>query len=195
MKKKSFIEWIICGIIFLIETFIQIFGSIYYNETPSWVWAIANGLQFFVPITEGLIKGLISLIPNIVSEIIWYIRDKYISTIFHSIAFLISIIILGISFIFMEKKEIKIKLKIIINAFLFELFLLLEEIIYYSMRTIFLSKKNQLIWENISISFMSIPNPALLIVLVFFIYHLEYLDQRENSSTVEGPLLNDADIN
>ena len=194
MYKKSFIEWIICGIIFLIETFIQIFGSIYYNETPIWVWATANGLQFFVPIIEGLIKGLICLIPNIVSEIIWYIKDKYISTIFHSIAFLISIIILGISFIFMEKKKIKIKLKIIINSILFELFLLLEEIIYYSMRKIFLSMNNQLIWENISISFMSFPNPVLLIILILCIYCLEYLNNIEKSSIDEGTLLTDENI-
>jgi len=195
MDKKSFIEWIICGIIFLIETLIQIFGSIYYNETPNWVWAIANGLQFFVPITEGLIKGLICLIPNIISEIVWYIKDKYISTIFHSISFLISIIILGIAFIFMEKKKAKIKLKIIINAILFELFLLLEEIIYYTMRTIFLGMDNQLIWENISISFMAIPNPILLIILIICIYYLEYLNNIEKPSNDEGCLLDDKDIN
>ena len=71
MEKNDLIQWIIFGIAFLIESLIQLLGSIYYKEsqTPSWewVWPTANALSFFIPLLEGMIKGLIFLIPIMIS--------------------------------------------------------------------------------------------------------------------------------
>ena len=123
MDLKDLINWIIFGIIFLIEAIIEIVGSIYYNSTPNWVWGIANGLVFAIPLLQGIIKGLLCLIPNIICEIIWLILKGYIGTILHSISFLICNLILGIIFIVTKRQKLKIKL--IIYPLLFESFLLL----------------------------------------------------------------------
>ena len=180
MDLKDLINWIIFGIIFLIEAIIEIVGSIYYNSTPNWVWGIANGLVFAIPLLQGIIKGLLCLIPNIICEIIWLILKGYIGTILHSISFLICNLILGI--IFIVTKRLKLKIKLIIYPLLFESFLLLEEMLYYFMRKIFLSKKNEFTWKNISVSFMTIVNPVLFIIFIFGIYYLDKINNNKEKN-------------
>ena len=185
MYLKDLINWIIFGIIFLIEAIIEIVGSIYYNSTPNWVWGIANGLVFAIPLLQGIIKGLLCLIPNIICEIIWLILKGYIGTILHSISFLICNLILGIMFI--VTKRLKLKIKLIIYPLLFESFLLLEEMLYYFMRKIFLSKKNEFTWKNISVSFMTIVNPVLFIIFIFGIYYLDKINNNKEKNKDDLP--------
>ena len=185
MDLKDLINWIIFGIIFLIEAIIEIVGSIYYNSTPNWVWGIANGLVFAIPLLQGIIKGLLCLIPNIICEIIWLILKGYIGTILHSISFLICNLILGIMFI--VTKRLKLKIKLIIYPLLFESFLLLEEMLYYFMRKIFLSKKNEFTWKNISVSFMTIVNPVLFIIFIFGIYYLDKINNNKEKNKDDLP--------
>ena len=185
MDLKDLINWIIFGIIFLIEAIIEIVGSIYYNSTPNWVWGIANGLVFAIPLLQGIIKGLLCLIPNIICEIIWLILKGYIGTILHSISFLICNLILGI--IFIVTKRLKLKIKLIIYPLLFESFLLLEEMLYYFMRKIFLSKKNEFTWKNISVSFMTIVNPVLFIIFIFGIYYLDKINNNKEKNKDDLP--------
>jgi len=185
MDLKDLINWIIFGIIFLIEAIIEIVGSIYYNSTPNWVWGIANGLVFAIPLLQGIIKGLLCLIPNIICEIIWLILKGYIGTILHSISFLICNLILGIMFIVTKRQKLKIKL--IIYPLLFESFLLLEEMLYYFMRKIFLSKKNEFTWKNISVSFMTIVNPVLFIIFIFGIYYLDKINNNKEKNKDDLP--------
>ena len=185
MDLKDLINWIIFGIIFLIEAIIEIVGSIYYNSTPNWVWGIANGLVFAIPLLQGIIKGLLCLIPNIICEIIWLILKGYIGTILHSISFLICNLILGIMFI--VTKRLKLKIKLIIYPLLFESFLLLEEMLYYFMRKIFLSKKNEFTWNNISVSFMTIVNPVLFIIFIFGIYYLDKINNNKEKNKDDLP--------
>ena len=185
MDLKDLINWIIFGIIFLIEAIIEIVGSIYYNSTPNWVWGIANGLVFAIPLLQGIIKGLLCLIPNIICEIIWLILKGYIGTILHSISFLICNFILGIMFI--VTKRLKLKIKLIIYPLLFESFLLLEEMLYYFMRKIFLSKKNEFTWKNISVSFMTIVNPVLFIIFIFGIYYLDKINNNKEKNKDDLP--------
>ena len=185
MDLKDLINWIIFGIIFLIEAIIEIVGSIYYNSTPNWIWGIANGLVFAIPLLQGIIKGLLCLIPNIICEIIWLILKGYIGTILHSISFLICNLILGIMFI--VTKRLKLKIKLIIYPLLFESFLLLEEMLYYFMRKIFLSKKNEFTWKNISVSFMTIVNPVLFIIFIFGIYYLDKINNNKEKNKDDLP--------
>ena len=185
MDLKDLINQIIFGIIFLIEAIIEIVGSVYYNSTPNWVWGIANGLVFAIPLLQGIIKGLLCLIPNIICEIIWLILKGYIGTILHSISFLICNLILGIMFI--VTKRLKLKIKLIIYPLLFESFLLLEEMLYYFMRKIFLSKKNEFTWKNISVSFMTIVNPVLFIIFIFGIYYLDKINNNKENNKDDLP--------
>ena len=185
MDLKDLINWLIFGIVFLIEAIIEIVGSIYYNSTSNWVWGIANGLVFAIPLLQGIIKGLLCLIPNIICEIIWLILKGYIGTILHSISFLICNLILGI--IFIVTKRLKLKIKLIIYPLLFESFLLLEEMLYYFMRKIFLSKKNEFTWKNISVSFMTIVNPVLFIIFIFGIYYLDKINNNKEKNKDDLP--------
>ena len=185
MDLKDLINWLIFGIVFLIEAIIEIVGSIYYNSTSNWVWGIANGLVFAIPLLQGIIKGLLCLIPNIICEIIWLILKGYIGTILHSISFLICNLILGIMFI--VTKRLKLKIKLIIYPLLFESFLLLEEMLYYFMRKIFFSKKNEFTWKNISVSFMTIVNPVLFIIFIFGIYYLDKINNNKEKNKDDLP--------
>ncbi len=200
MEKIDLIQWIIFGIAFLIESLIQIFGSIYYKEslTPSWdwVWPTANALIFFIPLLEGMIKGLIFLIPIMISEVLWYIKKGYIGSILHGVAFLICGLILGAAFILINKFIKRIEIKIIINAVLFEAFQLIEEILYYFMRKIFLNKKNEITWKNISVTLMSIPNPILLVILITLMVILNKIETDNSEANISQKIneMNDEDL-
>lgn len=182
MEKIDLIQWIIFGIAFLIESLIQLFGSLYYKITPSWIWAIANALSFFIPLLEGFIKGLLFLVPIMISEFLWYFIKGYIGPLLHLVSFLICGVILGGASILLKKCKIRIEIKIIINCVLFEVFQLIEEILYYFMRKIFLDKKNEMNWENISVTFMSIPNPIFLVILIILIVYLDKIEINNNEN-------------
>ena len=200
MEKIDLIQWIIFGIAFLIESLIQLLGSIYYKEsqTPSWewVWPTANALSFFIPLLEGMIKGLIFLIPIMISEVLWYIKKGYIGSILHGVAFLICGLILGAAFILINKFIKRIEIKIIINAVLFEAFQLIEEILYYFMRKIFLNKKNEITWKNISVTLMSIPNPILLVILITLMVILNKIETDNSEANISQKIneMNDEDL-
>ena len=200
MEKSDLIQWIIFGIAFLIESLIQLLGSIYYKEsqTPSWewVWPTANALSFFIPLLEGMIKGLIFLIPIMISEVLWYIKKGYIGSILHGVAFLICGLILGAAFILINKFIKRIEIKIIINAVLFEAFQLIEEILYYFMRKIFLNKKNEITWKNISVTLMSIPNPILLVILITLMVILNKIETDNSEANISQKIneMNDEDL-
>ena len=200
MEKSDLIQWIIFGISFLIESLIQLLGSIYYKEsqTPSWewVWPTANALSFFIPLLEGMIKGLIFLIPIMISEVLWYIKKGYIGSILHGVAFLICGLILGAAFILINKFIKRIEIKIIINAVLFEAFQLIEEILYYFMRKIFLNKKNEITWKNISVTLMSIPNPILLVILITLMVILNKIETDNSEANISQKIneMNDEDL-
>ena len=200
MEKSDLIQWIIFGIAFLIESLIQLLGSIYYKEsqTPSWewVWPTANALSFFIPLLEGMIKGLIFLIPIMISEVLWYIKKGYIGSILHGVVFLICGLILGAAFILINKFIKRIEIKIIINAVLFEAFQLIEEILYYFMRKIFLNKKNEMTWKNISVTLMSIPNPILLVILITLMVILNKIETDNSEANISQKIneMNDEDL-
>ena len=200
MEKNDLIQWIIFGIAFLIESLIQLLGSIYYKEsqTPSWewVWPTANALSFFIPLLEGMIKGLIFLIPIMISEVLWYIKKGYIGSILHGVAFLICGLILGAAFILINKFIKRIEIKIIISSVLFEAFQLIEEILYYFMRKIFLNKKNEMTWKNISVTLMSIPNPILLVILITLMVILNKIETDNSEANISQKIneMNDEDL-
>ena len=181
MDKLDMIKWIIFSISFILESLIQIFGSINYKTTPSWVWALANILCFFIPLLEGMSKGLLVLIPVIISEFFWYFTKRVIGPILHAVAFVISGVILGAVHIFIQD-NFNLKMKLIISAISFESFLFIEEILYYWMRKIFVKKKNEMSWKNISVSFVSIVNPIMLILLLCFMYYFNIIEIQKNGS-------------
>ena len=200
MEKIDLIQWIIFGIAFLIESLIQILGSIYYKEslTPSWdwVWLTANALIFFIPLLEGMIKGLIFLIPIMISEALWYIKKGYIGAILHAVAFLICGLILGAAFILINKFIKRIEIKIIISSVLFEAFQLIEEILYYFMRKIFMNKKSEMTWKNISVTFISIPNPVLLVILIILMVILNKIETSNSEDNISKKIneMSDEDL-
>ena len=200
MEKIDLIQWIIFGIAFLIESLIQILGSIYYKEslTPSWdwVWPTANALIFFIPLLEGMIKGLIFLIPIMISEALWYIKKGYFGAILHAVAFLICGLILGAAFILINKFIKRIEIKIIISSVLFEAFQLIEEILYYFMRKIFMNKKSEMTWKNISVTFMSIPNPVLLVILIILMIILNKIETDNSEDNISKKIneMSDEDL-
>ena len=200
MEKIDLIQWIIFGIAFLIESLIQLLGSIYYKEsqTPSWewVWPTANALIFFIPLLEGMIKGLIFLIPIMISEVLWYIKKGYIGAILHAVDFLICGLLLGAAFILINKFIKRIEIKIIISSVLFEAFQLIEEILYYFMRKIFLNKKNEITWKNISVTLMSIPNPILLVILITLMVILNKIETDNSEANISQKIneMSDEDL-
>ena len=114
----------------------------------------------------------------------------------HGVAFLICGLILGAAFILINKFIKRIEIKIIINAVLFEAFQLIEEILYYFMRKIFLNKKNEITWKNISVTLMSIPNPILLVILITLMVILNKIETDNSEANISQKIneMNDEDL-
>lgn len=149
-------------IFILIEVAIQIFGGIYYNQTPEFVWSLANAILTLVPLVFGLRVGLICLIPVAVSEIVWFCKLHTAGPLLHIVSFSVTVVILG--FAGRKLRYTQFSRKVILKGVLYETFLLGEEALYHGLRMLFLSEP--ISWESVSGTFLSIANPLLLGILV-----------------------------
>ena len=148
----------------LIELLIQIFGGIYYDQTPAIVWSLANAILILIPLMFGIKLGLLCFIPVLASEILWFCKLSTTGPILHAISFALTILILG-----MANKKLKYAQyprRVILSSILYEISLLGEETLYYSL--IFLFRHRPIRWEAVSGTFISLANPLLLILLVIF---------------------------
>lgn len=157
MKTK-----VVAYCLIIIELAIQILGSIYYDQTPGFIWALANAILVLVPLVFGIRLGLICLIPFGVSEIVWLCKLQVVGPLLHLISFALTVVILGLA----NRKIVQIPRfkRVIISGILFEVFLLGEEALYYGLRMLFLQKSFG--WDDISGTFLSPVNLLLLIVMV-----------------------------
>lgn len=146
----------------IIELAIQIFGGIYNDQTPGFVWALANAILVLVPLVFGIRLGLICLVPFAVSEIVWFCKLQAAGPLLHLLSFGLTVLILGLA----NRKIVQMsRLKrVIVSGILYEVFLLGEEVLYYGFRMLFLQKSFG--WDDISGTFLSPVNLLLLLVLV-----------------------------
>ena len=157
MKKQYLAYFLI-----LIELVIQIAGGIYYDQTPGFVWALANAILVMVPLAFGVKLGLLCLLPAAVSETVWFFLLNYTpGPLFHLVSFTVSVIILG----FANKKlnQMPKLWRILLSILLYFLFLFAEEALYHSLMLLFLNRT--LTWKKVSETFLSPVNLLLLPVL------------------------------
>jgi hypothetical protein len=157
MKRKA-LAYCLIGI----ELLIQIFGSIDYDQTPAFVWALADAIVILVPLVFGLRLGWLCLLPVAVCEIVWFCKLHAISPLLHIVSFAVTVLILGLA----NKKLIYTPnpQRVIVSSLLYEGFLLGEEALYRGLIMLFLQRP--VTWENVSGIFLSPANPLLLVVLV-----------------------------
>lgn len=167
MKRK---EIFIVIAILIIESIFQITGSLFYDVYPAWLWTLCDASMIMIPLMFGLKIGLIGCIPNIVSEIIWFVTTGYIGTLLHGIAFLIVVTILGLIKAAANNRPMKWAVPIKIISY--EIFLIMEELIYVLLRIACgASNASYLTWKRISVDFLSIGNIICLALgVVYFIF-------------------------
>ena len=150
------------GLIF-IELLIQIFGGIYYDQTPAIVWSLANAILILVPLMFGIKLGLLCFIPVLASEILWFCKLSTTGPILHAVSFALTILILG-----MANKKLKYAQyprRVILSSILYEISLLGEETLYYSL--IFLFRHRPIRWEAVSGTFLSLANSKIILHMSF----------------------------
>lgn len=147
----------------LIECVIQIFGSIYYDQTPPMVWSLSDAILCMVPLAFGLRFGLLCLIPVAVSEIVWFCNLRVPGPLLHLFSFTVTVIILGLA----EKKlkHLPAPQRVAGSCTLYELSLLGEEALYQGLRALFLNRP--FMGADVPGSFLSWTNPLMLLLLVY----------------------------
>lgn len=165
-KKHTMIPYtgfLAYGLIF-IELIIQIFGGIYYEQTPQFVWDLGNAILFLVPLLFGFRTGLLCLLSVAVSELVWFVVIKTVGPLLHLASFSITFLALGIA----SKKirRLAFSERMILRIILFELSLLGEEFLYRVF--IMLVLNYPITWKNVSGTFLSPINPLLLLILLAY---------------------------
>ena len=150
-----------CGLL-LAEVIIQVLGTVFYDRTPEFVWPLADAILILVPLVFGIRLGLLCLFPFAAAEIVWFCKLRVAGPLFHLVAFAATIVILGIAY--KKLTSIPLSRKVIWSAILYELSLLGEEVLYHTLRMLFLQKP--LRWEAVSGTFLSLANPIFLIILI-----------------------------
>lgn len=149
--------------LFLLETIFQITGSLFYSVYPKWLWSICDASMMLIPVLFGLKVGIIALIPNLISEALWFISSGYIGPLLHAATFLIAVIILGVLKDYLDNR--RTALSILIKLACFELLLIGEEALYVLMRAACgVSSIEELTWSRISVDFLSVGNIVCLAI-------------------------------
>ena len=158
MRKKYFVTCL-----FVIKLFIEVFGSLYYDQTPQVVWSIGNAILIMVPLAFGIRAGLLCFLPVLVCEIVWFFHLRAVGPLLHLFSFAVAVVLLGLAG---EKlKNLPTHQRVIGSSILFELSLLGEEALYRALMMLF--SHRHVTWNNISGTFLSLANPLLLLLLVF----------------------------
>lgn len=159
-RKKKFML-----LLFLINLMIQIFGGIYYDRTPAFVWALADAIILMVPLVFDLWYGLLFLLPVSVSELAWFFKLGTVGPLLHLTSFAVAVFLLGLAG---EKlMTAQLSRRIVISSFLFEVSLLCEEVLYRVLFRLFLGRN--ITWKSVSGPFLSPANLLILAVLVVII--------------------------
>lgn len=162
---------IIIGL-FLLETIFQITGSLFYSVYPRWLWTICDASMMLIPVLFGLKVGLIALIPNLISEALWFITSDYPGPLLHAMTFLIAIIILGLLKDYLDKR--KATFSILLKLAAFELMLIGEEALYVLLRAACgAGGIEELTWTRISIDFLSVGNLVCLAIGIAYLRRSE----------------------
>lgn len=149
--------------LFLLETIFQITGSLFYSVYPKWLWTICDASMLLIPVLFGLKVGIIALIPNLISEAVWFVASSYTGPLLHAISFLIAVIILGFLKDYLDKREAG--LSIPIKLVCFELLLIGEEALYVIFRvSCGAGSVEELTWSRICVDFLSVGNLVCLAI-------------------------------
>ena len=82
VSKKYFVTCL-----FLIKVIIEVFGSLYYDQTPQVVWSIGNAILIMVPLAFGIRAGLLCFLPVLVCEIVWFFHLHAVGPLLHLFSF------------------------------------------------------------------------------------------------------------
>ena len=161
-------------LLFVVQIIFQIIGAGFYSSCPDWFWTICDALILVTPLIFGLAAGIICCIPNFVAEIFWLIMKGYLGAMLHGIAFMISVIIIGLLAQAVDKK-IKNKNNMMIrfcvsHIVIFEIALIFENFLYGLLRAIFIvSAASPLTAESILKDTLSVGNPVCVVLMIIAI--------------------------
>ena len=175
--QKKFNKKIVAYCLILIKVVIEIYGSINYKTTSSFVWSLSNAILIMVPLAFGIELGFFCFLPCAVAEIVWFCKLTAIGPLLHLASFAVTFIILGL--IYDKLKHTKHPRRVIVSSLIYEVSLLGEEALYYGLRMLFLNRPMQ--WAEVSETFLSLANPLILLVLVFCI-----IEKRSDASNKTG---------
>ena len=147
----------IAAALFLLESVFQIAGGLLYDVCPAWVWSVCDASLMMIPLLFGLRIGLLACIPNTIAEIVWTVVYGYLSPLFHAAAFLIAAAALGCVKEGLDRRAVRRAIPI--KLVCFELFLIIEELLYVLLRVACgTSPIEALTWERVSVDFWSAGN-------------------------------------
>ncbi len=153
---------IIIGL-FLLQAMFQVTGSLFYNDYPRWLWSICDASMLLIPVLLGLKAGIIALLPNLISETLWFFTSGYTGPLLHAATFLIAVIILGLLKGYLDER--KTTSSIPIKLACFEFMLIAEEALYVLLRAAFdVGSINEFTWSRISVDFLSFGNLICLAI-------------------------------
>lgn len=165
MDRRSNI--LACSLI-AVELLIQIFGNIYYAQTPEFLWSLANAILILTPLAFGTKAGVLCLVPLAGAELVWSVKLHLLGPILHLASFTIFVVILGFAAGILSSRSLR--QRIVISAILYEVSLIGEETLYYLFRMLFLHKP--ISWALVSETFLSAANPILLLALILILFHI-----------------------
>ena len=163
---------LIC-ILALTELAIQVLGSVYYSQTPAFVWTFSNGILFMVPLMFGMVPGLLFLLPVAISELMSYGQLHVWGPLLHLAAFVMTVVALGLAG---ERiRQMPRVQRTLLSVGLFAVALVGEEALYHGLRLLVMQKP--FVWEKVLKAALS---PAVLPLAALLAYDCMGDEQSEH---------------
>ena len=155
--------------VFVLQVMLQIVGAVHYDIFPDWLWSICDALILVTPLIFGLVPGVLCCLPNFIAEILWLVIKGYLGAFLHGAAFMAAVVIAGAAEKVIKKKTGYVRT--VLYIFVFEASLILENLLYRALRTVFLSPKtSQFSFDAVFKTTFSLGNAICLLILLFAIY-------------------------
>ena len=125
----------------ILQIVFQAVGATCYSLFPDWLWALCDALIIAAPLAFGLIPGVICCLPNLIAELLWLIVKGYLGAFLHGVAFMTTVVALGLTERALWRRSMATPAACASRAALFELGLVLENLLYCLLRAAFIASK------------------------------------------------------